>query len=188
VARRSTSARARARRSQAAAARSAKVQARGKPAAAAPAARRPSAASRGTVVRTPQTQLAPNDAIVIYREAARHSWNMRLSLAVALVLLLATSTARDAGAPLPVEVGELGLGFMFLFLTVSGIKHYRALYRMRRGAVWSNSGRFMLLMAGAPFGAFDPEATRRDRILLRVIIVLAVLLLAASLAGGITRR
>jgi hypothetical protein len=143
---------------------------------------------RGGGLRRPQTELAPADAIVMYRDAARHSWTMRLSLAVALVLLVAASAARDAGNALPVELGELGLGFMFLFLTVSGVKHYRALYRMRRAAVWSNTGRFMLLMAGAPFGAFDPEASARDRILLRVIIVLAVLLLVASVVGGVTRR
>ena len=152
------------------------------------------AQAAGSSTRTPrrlgpaQTELAPEDAITIYRDATRYGWTMRLSLAVALTLLIATSAARAAGSPLPVEVGELGLGFMFLFISVTGIKHYRALYRMRKAAVWSNTGRFMLLMAGAPIGAFDPQATRRDRILLRVILVLAALLLVVSIAGGITRR
>jgi hypothetical protein len=177
VTRRSASARSKARRVQAARATAQRTT----PARAAPPRPRSGPA-------LPQEELAPADAIAIYRDVTAYSWTMRLSLAVALALLLASATARDLGSPLPVEVGELGLGFMFLFLTVSGVKHYRALYRMRRRRVWSNTGRFMLLMAGAPFGAFDPDATRRDRTLLRAIIVLGGLLLVASVAGGITRR
>lgn len=136
----------------------------------------------------PQTELAADDAATIYREATKYGWTMRSSLAVALVLLVAVAVARLIGAQLPVEVGELGLGFMFLFITLTGIKHYRALYRMRKAGKWSNTGRFMLLMAGAPIGAFDPQATRRDRVLLRVILVLAGLLVVLSVAGGITRK
>ena len=130
----------------------------------------------------------PEDAIALYRSVTRYGWTMRASLAVSLALLVASAGARDLGQAAPDVVSELGLGFMFLFISLAGVKHYRALYRMRRRQVWSNSGSFMLAMLGAPFGAGDPESTDRDRWLLRATLLLGVLLLIAEVVAGITHR
>lgn len=113
---------------------------------------------------------------------------MRAFLVVALALLLASAVARDLGRPANELLSEVGLGFLFLFISVAGVKHYRALYRMRKRGVWSNSGRFMLAMMGAPFGVGDPSNTARDRWLLRATLVVAAALGVAEVIAGATHN
>jgi hypothetical protein len=128
--------------------------------------------------------------VTVYRDAAGFGRVMRGALVIALSLLIISLVIRAFGHQAPAEIGVAGAFFVLLFFSGGIVKHYRALYRVRRYSpdAWRPSARFAAGMMMAPFGIGNPNSTRVDKLILRLTGALAVVMVMLLIAVNASNR
>ena len=129
--------------------------------------------------------------MAVYRRLASPGLVMRLLLIVALALLSLSQGLMPAKNPVVAfqVMGAVG-GFLVLFFVGAGmLRHYRALYRIRRDdpGAWQPTLSFAFASLAVPLGFSGPAGSPRDRLLRRITLVL-VLIYAATTILATGRR
>jgi len=146
--------------------------------------RQRSARERGEAPR-PQRPVAASkkqreavDGMARYRALASPGLAARLLLAAGLLLLsISQGLSTRTNPPLALQVAGIVGGFCVLFFVGAGmLRHYRALYRIRRDdpGAWQPTMSFALASLAVPLGFSGPAGSPRDRLLRRVTLLLVL--------------
>ena len=132
------------------------------------------------------------DGMAVYRSLASPGTGLRLVLiaglslytAAQLVALASTKTNNTAAA---LAVG--GTLCITLFLGSGFIRHYRALYRIRRDdpGAWQPTMRFAIASLAVPLGFGGKPADSRERLLRGLTLLLLLAFAISVIAGGRNR-
>jgi len=146
--------------------------------------------ARRAVTTPSRKERSVEDRMAVYRELASPGLNARLVLIAGLLLLsISQGLSPRSGASAALQAcGVLG-GLSVLFFVGAGmLRHYRALYRIRRDdpGAWQPTMSFALASLAVPLGFSGPAGSPRDRLLRRVTLVL-VLAYAVSTIVAINR-
>lgn len=131
------------------------------------------------VTTPPKKERSLADRMAVYRSLASPGVPARVVLIIGLVLV---SISEGAGAskstPLALQaLGALG-GFCVLFFVGAGmLRHYRAIYRIRRDdpGAWQPTMSFALASLAVPLGFSGVARTPQERWLRRVTLLLVLL-------------
>ncbi|HXA27528.1 MAG TPA: hypothetical protein VN193_02170 [Candidatus Angelobacter sp.] len=130
------------------------------------------------VTTPPRQERSAADRMQVYRELASPGLISRLVLMVGLVLLsLAQGLSPRSGAPAALAVSGVVGGLCVLgFVGAGMLRHYRALYRIRREdpGAWQPTMSFALASLAVPLGFSGPAASPRDRLLRRLTLLLVL--------------
>ena len=131
-----------------------------------------------TVTASPKKERSVADRMAVYRDLASPGLISRLVLIVGLALLSVSqglSPRTNASAALQVS-GVAGGLCVLGFVAVGMLRHYRALYRIRRDdpGAWQPTMSFALASLAVPLGFSGPAGTPRDRLLRRVTLLLVL--------------
>jgi hypothetical protein len=130
------------------------------------------------VTTPPKKERTVADRMALYRSLASPGVPARLVL-IAGLILVSISEGAGTSRTLPVALQVLGSlgGLCILFFVGAGmLRHYRAIYRIRREdpAAWQPTMSFALASLAVPLGFSGPASTPRDRLLRRVTLVLVL--------------
>jgi hypothetical protein len=129
------------------------------------------------------------DPMAVYRGLASPSPRVRWILVLGLLLFTAAqlvsvyaSKALDAQQALAVA----GVVCISVFLGSGFIRHYRALYRIRRDSpdAWQPTMRFAVASLAVPLGFGGPPADAGERRLRRVTLVALLVFAASAILGS----
>jgi len=124
------------------------------------------------------------DVMAGYRELASPGLIVRFVLIGGLVLLSISQGLTSKNPPAAVQAAGVLGGLCVLFFVGTGmVRHYRALYRIRRDqpGAWQPTMSFAFASLAVPLGFSGPAASPRDRTLRRVTFVLVLIYLATAL-------
>lgn len=132
------------------------------------------------VTTPPRRQKGPADRMALYRVLASPGTPMRLVFIAGLLLLSLSqiAVASPSNPPRAWQVaGLIGAACILAFVTAGMMRHFRAIYRIRRDepGAWQTSMGFAFASLGVPLGLSGPVQSPRDRLLRTVTIVLVVL-------------
>jgi Ca2+/H+ antiporter len=129
--------------------------------------------------------------MALYRSLASPGVPARLLLIVGLLLLtISQALATPSATASPVAVlGLIGGLCVLLFVIAGMLRHYRALFRIRREepTAWQPTLSFALASLAVPLGFSGPAGSPRDRLLRRITLVL-VLAYAVTTIIALGRR
>ena len=142
-------------------------------------------------VTTPPKKAERVDGMAHYRALASPGLVSRLVLVAGLLALSISQGLAPRSNP-PVALQTLGLvgGACILYFVASGmLRHYRALYRIRREepGSWQPTMSFALASLAVPLGFSGPASSPRDRALRRLTLLL-VLAYAVTAIIAVNRR
>jgi hypothetical protein len=130
------------------------------------------------------------DRMAVYRELASPGLISRVVLMVGLVLLsIAQALSPRTNASVALQVsGVVGGLCVLVFVGAGMLRHYRALYRIRRDdpGAWQPTMSFALASLAVPLGFSGPAGSPRDRLLRRITLLL-VLVYALSTIVALNR-
>jgi hypothetical protein len=120
----------------------------------------------------------PEDRMALYRSLASPGVPARLLL-IAGLLLLTISQGFATPSSTPSALAILGLigGLCVLLFVIAGMmRHYRALFRIRREepTAWQPTLSFAMASLAVPLGFSGPAGSPRDRMLRRITLVLVL--------------
>jgi hypothetical protein len=138
-----------------------------------------------TPPRTRERALA--DRMATYRSLASPGTRSRLILIVGLVLVSISEAAGvSKSTPLALQVlGAIG-GFCILAFVAGGMmRHYRAIYRIRRDdpGAWQPTMGFALASLAVPLGFSGAAASPREKLLRRVTLLLVLVYAATTIVA-----
>jgi hypothetical protein len=144
-------------------------------------------AAQRAMTTPPKKEHSVADRMALYRSLASPGVRARLVLIAGLVLV-SISEGAGSSRTLPAALQALGAlgGFCILFFVGAGmLRHYRAIYRIRRDdpAAWQPTMSFALASLAVPLGFSGPAASPRDRLLRRVTLLLVLVYAATTIVA-----
>jgi len=135
---------------------------------------------------------AAADPMAVYRGLASPSLRMRWVLALGLALFTSAQLVSIADAKavnIPADLALGGVICISVFLGSGFIRHYKALYHIRRDApdAWQPTMRFAFASLAVPLGFGGPPADGRERTVRRVTLLLLLAFAITAIAGSRTR-
>jgi hypothetical protein len=135
-------------------------------------------AAQRAMTTPPKTQPTVADRMALYRSLASPGVPARLVLIAGLILVsLAQGLASSRTAPVALQaVGAVGGLAILVFVGAGMLRHYRAIYRIRRDdpGAWQPTMSFAFASLAVPLGFSGPAASPRDRLLRRVTLLLVL--------------
>jgi hypothetical protein len=130
------------------------------------------------VTTPPRRERSTADGMAVYRELASPGLISRLVLMVGLLLLAIAQGLGSRTNPPPAlqAAGVVGGLCVLAFVALGMLRHYRALYRIRRDdpGAWQPTMSFALASLAVPLGFSGPAGSPRDRTLRRLTLVLVL--------------
>jgi hypothetical protein len=130
------------------------------------------------VTTPPRKGHSSADRMAVYRELASPGLISRLLLMAGLVLLsIAQGSSSRTSAPVALQAaGVAGALCVLVFIAAGMLRHYRALYRIRREdpGAWQPTMGFAFASLAVPLGFSGPAGSPRDRLLRRLTLLLVL--------------
>jgi len=144
------------------------------------------------VTTPPRRQRGPGDRMALYRSLASPGVVARVVFIAGLLLISLSQVAVAApkNPPLAWQVcGVAGAACVLGFIAAGMLRHFRAIYRIRRDepGAWQPTMGFALASLAVPLGLSGAVESSRER-LLRNLTLLLVLFYAASTIVALNRR
>jgi hypothetical protein len=121
---------------------------------------------------------AQQDRMALYRSLASPGVPARLLLILGLLLLsISQGFSKPSATASPLAALGLAGGLCVLLFVIAGMmRHYRALFRIRRDepAAWQPTLSFAMASLAVPLGFSGPAGTPRDRLLRRITLILVL--------------
>jgi hypothetical protein len=130
------------------------------------------------VTTPPRRERSTADRMAVYRELASPGLISRLMLMAGLVLLSVSQgfAAKTNPAPALAAAGVAGALCVLVFIGAGMLRHYRAIYRIRREdpGAWQPTMSFAFASLAVPLGFSGPAGSWRDRLLRRITLLLVL--------------
>jgi len=145
-----------------------------------------------TPARTSRSAKAAADPMAVYRGLASPSLRMRWILVLGLALFTAAQLVSLGDAKAVTTAADLavaGVVCISVFLGSGFIRHYRALYRIRRDSpdAWQPTMRFAFASLSVPLGFGAPPTDRRERTVRWVTLLLLLAFGISAVAASRNR-